>query len=87
MAVGNTTTDSLSDSLPTIIGQSRLVRELEVQSGMIMGRVDRQTLGKGMGMTWHEVDYAKITAQPVTQTTVLNNPQQLSDTDFPLPRP
>jgi len=81
MAAGRTTTDSLADSLPTIIGQSRLIRENE---GEMMSTVDRQTLGKGMGLTWHEVSYAKITAQAVTEDTVLDNPQQLSDTDFPL---
>ncbi|MAH47124.1 hypothetical protein CMI37_14955 [Candidatus Pacearchaeota archaeon] len=81
MAVGRTTTDSLQDSLPTIIGQSRLVREDE---GEMMSTVDRQTLGKGMGLTWHEVSYAKITAQAITEDTILDNPQQLSDTDFPL---
>jgi hypothetical protein len=81
MAVGRTTTDSLADSLPTIIGQSRLDRENE---GEIMSTVDRQTLGKGMGLTWHEVNYSKISAQAITEDTILDNPQQLSDTDFPL---
>ena len=81
MAVGRTTTDSLADSLPTIIGQSVLVRENE---GEIMSTVDRQTLGKGMGLTWHEVSYAKVTAQAISEDTILDNPQQLSDTDFPL---
>jgi len=81
MAVGRTTTDDLQDSLPTIIGQSRLVRENE---GEIMSTVDRQTLGKGMGLTWHEVSYAKINAQEVSEDTILDNPQKISDTDFPL---
>jgi len=84
MAGGKTTTDELTDSLPKIIGQSRLVRELEKVGGMIMSRVDRQTLGRGMGLTWHEVSYAKLTAQAISQTTELDNPQALSDTDFPL---
>ena len=81
MAVGRTTTDDLQDSLPTIIGQSRLVRENE---GEMMSTVDRQTLGRGMGLTWHEVSYAKINAQNVSEDTILDNPQKLSDTDFPL---
>ena len=81
MAAGRTTTDSLTDSLPKAIVASRLVRE---QDGDMMSLVDRQTLGKGMGLTWHEVSYAKITAQAITRTTELDNPQQLSDTDFPL---
>jgi hypothetical protein len=81
MAAGRTTTDSLQDSLPKAIVASRLVRE---QDGDMMALVDRQTLGKGMGLTWHEVSYAKITAQAITRTTELDNPQQLSDTDLPL---
>jgi hypothetical protein len=81
MPVGRTTTDDLQDSLPTIIGASRLVREKE---GEVMSTVDRQTLGKGMGLTWHEVSYAKITAQDISEDTILDNPQKLSDTDFPL---
>jgi hypothetical protein len=81
MAVGRTTTDDLADSLPTIIGQSRLVRENE---GDMMSTVDRQTLGKNMGLTWHEVSYSKINAQAIDENTILDNPQKLSDTDFPL---
>ena len=46
--------------------------------------MDRQRLGKGMGLTWHEVSYAKITAQLIDENTILDNPQKLSDTDFPL---
>ena len=81
MAAGKTTTDSLSDSLPTIVGSSRVARE---QEGDMMSLVRRETLGKGMGLTWHEVSYAKLTAQAVTESEKLDNPQQLSDTDFPL---
>lgn len=81
MPPGRTTTDDLQASLPTIIGASRLVRENE---GEVMSTVDRQTLGKGMGLTWHEVSYAKITAQNISEDTILDNPQKLSDTDFPL---
>ena len=81
MAAGRTTTDDLQDSIPTIIGASRVVRENE---GDMMATVDRQTLGKNMGLTWHEVSYAKINAQPIDENTILDNPQKLSDTDFPL---
>ncbi len=81
MPAGRTTTDDLDDSMPTIIGASRNVRENE---GEMMSTVDRQTLGKGMGLTWHEVSYAKITAQNIDENTILDNPQKLSDTDFPL---
>jgi len=41
--------------------------------------VDKVTLGEGVGLSWNEVSYAQITAQAITETTVLDNPQQLSD--------
>lgn len=81
MAAGRTTTESLQDSLPHMIVSARLVRE---QEGDMMSLVDRQTLGKGMGLTWNEVDYAKLTAQSITRTTELDNPQQISDTNLPI---
>jgi len=77
MAVGKTTTGSLADSLPTVISSARQVREYE---GVMTQLVDRQTLGEGIGTTWNEVSLAQLTAQAVTETTELDNPQQLSDT-------
>lgn len=74
-----TVTTQLDNSLPTIIGTARIVRE---QEGDMPGLVERRTLGKGMGDTWHEVSYAKLTAQAVTETTVNDNIQQVSDADF-----
>jgi len=44
--------------------------------------VEKQTLGEGVGLTWNEVSYDQLTAQAVTETTTLDNPQQLSDTLF-----
>lgn len=79
MAVGNTTTDSLADSLPTVISSARIVRE---QRGGMPQLVDRVTLGVGLGLTWNEIDLSKLTAQEVTETTELKNPQQLVDTLF-----
>jgi len=76
MATGNTTTGSLADSLPTVIASARLVRENE---GVVAQLVDKQTLGEGMGTTWNEVSYDQLTAQAVTETTTLDNPQQISD--------
>lgn len=76
MASGNTTTGSLADSLPTLIASARIVRE---QEGVMPQLVEKQTLGEGIGLSWNEVSYAQITAQAITETTELNNPQQLSD--------
>jgi len=44
--------------------------------------VDGKTLGEGIGLTWHEISLAALTASNVTETTELDNPQQLSDTLF-----
>lgn len=81
MASGNTTTDALADSLPTVIQSARIVREYE---GVMTQVVDRIALGEGEGLNWNEVSLAKLTAQRVTESTIFNNPQQLSDTLFSL---
>jgi hypothetical protein len=41
--------------------------------------VDKQTLGEGIGLSWQEISYAQLTAQAITETTELDNPQQISD--------
>jgi len=76
MTVGNTTTSSLADSLPTVIGSARIVRE---QEGVVPQLCDKVTLGEGIGLSWNEVSMDQITAQAITETTELDNPQQLSD--------
>jgi hypothetical protein len=75
---GMTTTGSLADSLPTVISSARIIREYE---GVVPQLVDKETLGEGIGNTWHEVSFSQLTAQSVTETEELDNPQQLSDTD------
>ena len=79
MASGSTTTAALADSLPTIIASARIVRESE---GVMPQLVETQTLGEGIGLSWNEVTMAQLTAQAVTETTELDNPQQISDTLF-----
>lgn len=76
MATGNTTTGALADSIPTLIASGRIIRENE---GVMPQLVDKVTLGEGVGTAWNEVTYAQLTAQAVTETTVLDNPQQMSD--------
>lgn len=79
MTTGNTTTDALAESLPTLIASARIVRENE---GAMPQLCDKVTLGEGVGLTWNEVSLAQLTAQAVNETTDLNNPQQLSDSLF-----
>ncbi len=79
MTTGNTTTDALADSLEVVVASARVVREHE---GVMVQSVDRVTLDEGTGLSWHEITLAQLTAQAVTETTELDNPQQFSDTKF-----
>lgn len=79
MASGYTTTSAVADSLPEWIMSARQVREYE---GVMPQLVDRQTLGVGLGNTWQEVSFAQLSAQSVTETTDLDNYQQISDTNL-----
>ena len=76
MATGLTTTGSLADSLPTVIDAARIVREYE---GPFMRTTDAQKLPEGTGLKWDEIALAQLSAQSITETTELDNPQQLSD--------
>lgn len=77
MAVGRTTTGTLSDSLPIVIDSARIVREFP---GVMTKSVDRVTLPEGTGLAWNEISLAQLTAQAVTETETFDNPQLLSDT-------
>ncbi len=79
MASGNTTTIDLADSLPTLIAQARIIREHE---GVMPQLVEKQTLGEGIGLNWNEISLDQLTALNVTETTVLNNPQLITDNIF-----
>ena len=79
MAAGNTVTDSLADSIPTMIASARIVREF---AGVMPNLVDRQRLDENTGTTWNEVSMSKLAAQAVTENTELDNPQQMEDTLF-----
>ena len=76
MAAGDTITQSLTDSLDTVVASARQIREFE---GVMPNLVDKITLAEGTGLSWREVSMAALTAQTVTETTVLDNPQQMSD--------
>lgn len=77
MASGYSTTGSLADSLDDARSSARIVREFE---GVMPQLVDKVTLGNNIGLSWNEVSYAQLTAQAITETTELENYQQLSDT-------
>ena len=81
MPTGRTGTGALADSLPTVIMAARQVSEFE---GVMSQLVDVQRLGEGEGTTWNEISMARLTSQAITEDTVLDNPQQLSDTLFAL---
>ena len=76
MAAGDTITQSLTDSLDVVVGSARQIREFE---GVMPNLVDKITLAEGTGLSWREVSMDALTAQTVTETTVLDNPQQMSD--------
>ncbi len=73
---GWTTTSALADSLDDIRSSARIVREFE---GVMPQLVDKVTLGEGIGLDWKEIKYDQLVAQAVTETTELDNPQQLAD--------
>ncbi len=77
MAVGETTTGSLADSLDTIVASARSTREF---AGVVPQLVDRQDLTNNTGTDWKEVLFAQLNAQAITEQTKLDNPQQFSDT-------
>jgi len=77
MASGNTITDSLQDSLPSMIASARIVREF---AGVMPNLVDRQRLDENTGTVWNEVAMSKLSAQAVSENTELDNPQQMEDT-------
>lgn len=74
---GWTTTSALADSLDDIRSSARIVREFE---GVMPQLVDKPPFGEGIGLSWQEITYAQLIAQAVTETTELDNPQQISDT-------
>ena len=73
---GYTTTDQMSDSLPEVVAQARVVRKY---AGTMQQLSDRVNLGGGMGNDWREIDLAQLTAVNITENTEEDSPQQISD--------
>ena len=76
MAAGNTTTGSLADSLDTVAAAARSRRQFD---GVMPQLVDRVELDANTGTSWREILLANLSAQAVTENTVLDNPQQYDD--------
>lgn len=72
-----TTTGSLGDSQELIIDSARVVREYE---GRWAACTDVVRLESNTGLSWEEISLSQLTAQTVTETTDLDNPQSLTDT-------
>ena len=81
MPSGTTITDTLEQSLPSVIAQARIVQEYK---GVMTKLADMVRLGEGVGNSWNEISLAKLTASAITETTEEDNPQQLSDSVFTL---
>lgn len=76
---GNTTTGSLSDSLPYMIAGARIIREYD---GTYQRTCDWTNLKEGTGLDWNEIALSQLSAQSITESTILDNPQQIQDTLF-----
>ena len=80
MPSGDTITDSLRDSLDTVVASARTVREHEGVMA-IKPVTDRVTLPEGTGESWKEISLSRLEdAFDLTETTELDNPQQMVDT-------
>lgn len=75
MATGETISTTLSGALPTVIQQARAIREYE---GTFNRTTTKHTVGAGEGGTFNEFQISQISAQDITETTVMNNPQQFA---------
>jgi hypothetical protein len=76
---GETTTGSLTDSLPYMIADARLIREYE---GVYRRTCDIRDLAKGTGLSWNEISLAQLQSQDITESTRNDNAQNIADTVF-----
>ena len=75
-ATGDTITGSLADSLEIVIDSARIRREYPP---VVAKLADRHKLTDNTGLSWEEIEVSRLSAQGVTETTVLENPQLWSD--------
>ena len=77
MATGETITGSLSDALPSIVADCRIVKEFE---GTWRRTCDIRRQTPNTGLNWTEFALNQLTRQDITETTDNRNFQQLSGT-------
>ncbi len=75
MVVGWTTTGTLAEALDSIRSSARFIR---AHKGVMSQVCDQASLPESTGLSWIEWAGAQLTAQDITETTVLDNPQQLT---------
>ncbi len=76
---GETSSGSLSDALPSIVADARLVKE---DPGTWMRTVDVRRQKPGTGLSWQEFALSQVAAQDISETTNNQNFQQLQGTLF-----
>ena len=77
MATGETITGSLSDALPSIVADCRIVKEFE---GTWRRTCDIKRQTPNTGLNWTEFALNQLTRQDITETTDNRNFQQLQGT-------
>ena len=77
MATGETVTGSLTDALPEIVADARIIKEFE---GTWMRTTDVRRQTPNTGLNWTEFALSQLTGQGITETTNNRNFQQLQGT-------
>ena len=77
MATGETTSGSLTDALPEIVADARIVKEFE---GTWMRTTDVKKQTPNTGLNWTEFALSQLAGQDITESTNNQNFQQLAGT-------
>lgn len=77
MATGESYTGSLTDALPEIVADARIVKEFE---GTWQRTCDVRRQEPGTGLSWTEFALSQLAAQDITETETNKNYQQLRGT-------
>ena len=77
MPTGVTTSSALTESFPTVIDSARVYREYPFPAVKLC---EMHKLTMNTGNSWEEIELDKFSAQAITETTILDNPQQYVDT-------
>lgn len=72
---GETTSGSLSDALPEIVADARIIKEFE---GTWQRTCDVKRQSEGTGLAWTEFALNQLSGQDITETVTNQNYQQLS---------